>query len=1103
MKKNIKIGLLSLFIGVITLWPSVSVHAAELDTNLLVNPGGESVAEGGMMTENGWNGDIQGYSYSGDFSTILGIYPSLSTVLTVTPHSGNYFMGNATTSSPGSGSYNWYQDIDISSQSAAIANNTLVFHLSGYLCATGENMVGVSLQELDDSGNIITTPIYSSESTSSTWTQLKLSGAIVSNASKLRVTITGSHSDYGISGFDDLSLMISTNEDKPPVVSQVTNQTALTGDTVGPLDFEVSDLDNDFDSLTISAISSNTNLIPNSNITASLSNGNGSILFSSVSGQTGSSIITVSVSDGTKTTSMPFSVTVHPNVTLDTNLVTNGTGEAIGGWTDSESRFTYGTSFGLVNLPTGASAYYMYQDIDVSKYADMIDANFLTFTSSCDATGSGTMTLTGYNAASAQIWQSTNKTTPLPAQTRTVRITVGGPVGCSIDNISFKLNSTGLPKCTSIANQIVTNGSSTGNLDFTIGYATNSASLTASSSNQSVVKDSDITLGGSNYHRTICVVPQNGVSGTTTITISLNGSTLKTFDLNSIITVTGITITPSNQTVPLGGTINLTPIFSPAHPTNQNVTWSSSDPSIATVDNNGTVTAKAAGTAVITAVTADGSFTASCTISVTLPINLFAISGVSIPVNDQTPSNTITETDQYTGTISWSPNDSTFLPDTTYTATITLTPKDGYTLTNVAANSFTVTGASTVSNTADSGVITVVFPKTQSIPIVVTDVFYDVTYDSQGGSDVSSQTIKNGDAIITIPVAPTKDGYTFAGWYKEADCMNAWVFSSDKVTSNVTLFAKWTAVTSTPVTPDPGTPTPTTPDPGTPSPTTPDPGTPSPTTPDPGTPNPTTPDPVAPSPTAPSPVTSTAIALSNTDISLSKGAATTLAATISPDNATNKSISWSSSNTSVATVDSAGQILGKGYGTATIIATTNDSSNLKSSCNVVVGYRLNYNLKGGENDPQNPSSYYNAKVNLKSPMRSGYSFSGWYTDKKYKNKITTIKNTTKKDYTLYAKWTKVSVTKGNIQSLKNSKANQLTVKLNKVDGSKGYEITYATDKGFTSTPNTVTITGTSTTLKDLTKGNTYYVKIRAYKIDSSGEKVFGKYSSVKKIKLKK
>jgi hypothetical protein len=54
----------------------------------------------------------------------------------------------------------------------------------------------------------------------------------------------------------------------------------------------------------------------------------------------------------------------------------------------------------------------------------------------------------------------------------------------------------------------------------------------------------------------------------------------------------------------------------------------------------------------------------------------------------------------------------TFAANTPYTATITLTTKAGYTLQGVGANSFTVAGATTVTNAADSGVVTAVFPAT-------------------------------------------------------------------------------------------------------------------------------------------------------------------------------------------------------------------------------------------------------------------------------------------------------------------------------------------------------------------------------------------------------
>ena len=73
---------------------------------------------------------------------------------------------------------------------------------------------------------------------------------------------------------------------------------------------------------------------------------------------------------------------------------------------------------------------------------------------------------------------------------------------------------------------------------------------------------------------------------------------------------------------------------------------------------------------------------------------------------------------------------------------------------------------------------------------------YTVTFNSQGGSTVSSQTVEHGGKI-TKPTNPTRTGYTFAGWYRESGCTTPWNFATDTVTSNVTLYAKWATNTYT------------------------------------------------------------------------------------------------------------------------------------------------------------------------------------------------------------------------------------------------------------------------------------------------------------------
>lgn len=67
---------------------------------------------------------------------------------------------------------------------------------------------------------------------------------------------------------------------------------------------------------------------------------------------------------------------------------------------------------------------------------------------------------------------------------------------------------------------------------------------------------------------------------------------------------------------------------------------------------------------------------------------------------------------------------------------------------------------------------------------------YTVTFDTRGGSTVpSAMTAQN--KTMTAPADPERSGYTFAGWYKDADCTQAWDFSKDVVTADMTLYAKW------------------------------------------------------------------------------------------------------------------------------------------------------------------------------------------------------------------------------------------------------------------------------------------------------------------------
>ncbi|MFV0394219.1 MAG: InlB B-repeat-containing protein [Coprobacillaceae bacterium] len=72
---------------------------------------------------------------------------------------------------------------------------------------------------------------------------------------------------------------------------------------------------------------------------------------------------------------------------------------------------------------------------------------------------------------------------------------------------------------------------------------------------------------------------------------------------------------------------------------------------------------------------------------------------------------------------------------------------------------------------------------------------YTVIFDSQGGSTVNSITNITNNSKINEPSNPIREGYKFTGWYLESVCHNVWDFDNDRVTSNMTLYAKWEKVT--------------------------------------------------------------------------------------------------------------------------------------------------------------------------------------------------------------------------------------------------------------------------------------------------------------------
>lgn len=76
--------------------------------------------------------------------------------------------------------------------------------------------------------------------------------------------------------------------------------------------------------------------------------------------------------------------------------------------------------------------------------------------------------------------------------------------------------------------------------------------------------------------------------------------------------------------------------------------------------------------------------------------------------------------------------------------------------------------------------------------LIPSPVTYTVTFDSNGGSDVPSQEIEEGNKA-TKPSDPVKDGFTFDGWLDN----NSDAFNFDTpIMSNITLYANWKGTTN-------------------------------------------------------------------------------------------------------------------------------------------------------------------------------------------------------------------------------------------------------------------------------------------------------------------
>ena len=67
---------------------------------------------------------------------------------------------------------------------------------------------------------------------------------------------------------------------------------------------------------------------------------------------------------------------------------------------------------------------------------------------------------------------------------------------------------------------------------------------------------------------------------------------------------------------------------------------------------------------------------------------------------------------------------------------------------------------------------------------------YTITFDSNGGTDVPSQVLMYGD-LVAEPEPPSREGYEFAGWYSDENCIYPWDMETNQVSRSMTLYAAW------------------------------------------------------------------------------------------------------------------------------------------------------------------------------------------------------------------------------------------------------------------------------------------------------------------------
>ena len=462
------------------------------------------------------------------------------------------------------------------------------------------------------------------------------------------------------------------------------------------------------------------------------------------------------------------------------------------------------------------------------------------------------------------------------------------------------------------------------------------------------------TVTWSSSNTAVATVNSNGLvtpvsSGTATITVTTaDGSYKATCVVTVIVPVTGITLNKTSTTIVVGNSETLTATVLPANATNKSVTWSSGNTGVATVNSSGVVTAVSAGTAIITVETADGSRKATCTINVVIPATGVTLNKTSTTIvlgSTETLSATVYPTNATNKSVTWSSNNTgvaTVNSNGVVTAisagaaTITATAADGgYKTTCVVTVVVLPAGvslnknATTIASGNTETLTATVIPTNatnksvtwSSSNTAVANVNSNgvVTAVSAGTATITAETAEGGykvGCIVTVVVLPTgvslnKNTTTIATGNTEN--LTATVLPANATNKSVTWSSGNTGVATvnsngviTAVSAGTATITVETADGG-----------------------------YKATCVVTVVIIPSGVTLNRDNITLSEGTNAALTATVLPANATNKSVTWSSSNTAVANVNSNGVVTALSVGAATITAETVDGG-YKAFCAVTV-----------------------------------------------------------------------------------------------------------------------------------------------------------------------